>query len=933
MIDQKEIENRLRCLPIEASLAFGARCALRVLPGLARSEQNVEQIEAFWFWEPDARAPYLLHMLMACNVSSMWMCGKEIASITAVNSSRSQAIAAIEATDPAMGCIIATVATVAAAAAATDVDAGYAAGHDAAYGTAYACHVAIAAARAVICGVVTACTPSTVDNADGYGGYISSTAYVSYYADSANKHYLVNEISNDLHLLINDGLSASEFLQQPLWAGEIPNDWQRQIVAFKTDVLSLNSGFDDWLAWYDDRCSGKPLDVEFLVKSTQIPSAIHAQGIPEINSYLANLRNRLAVKPLNRVRAIFIGYGDAGKTSVIRALHGETVRNAEPMTPGIEIRMWSVPNSDIKAHFWDFGGQVMVHATHQLFLRESCLYVVVISARNEINATEQAEYWLQHVLAFGKNAPVIIVGNKSDIVQLNLEMATLRQKYQNIVSFHQISCTEAQGTFKSQFDLFRKEFCQQLQAVGTHQMLFTQAQSGVLDSIRQLTLTNTFLSQEQYNALCDEHGVAETGVQNHAWLLDILDKLGVIIHFPELPFSDGYVLNPRWLTYGVYKLMYSGQARLTKKEVVTILRAEKVVDEDGNVLDYPREKCGLIMEAMKQFKLCYSLPNQADVLIMPALLPAEAPTFTFNKTDALAFSFEFKGFLPRHVLPELIVMQHEDIQDELVWQNGVVLASQTLSARALLQVDYHLRTLSIWVYGSEARDHLTLLRSEIKKILARLSIAPHELITLTATTRTKSGRRLPQIDEQADYLQIQEHEREQQPRFISASGATYDVGKILQRFMPDAERPQHITQLIYGPNNNDFSNKAINMSSQTIHNSGTMGNVINAGIVKESFNQLAASPATDEVKQHLLSLIKEIDALHKKVSETQGATVKDMLDDAQALIVETARPAPRKTRLNVSLEGILDAAQKVGSIGQSVLSAAKLLGPMLNDYK
>ena len=39
----------------------------------------------------------------------------------------------------------------------------------------------------------------------------------------------------------------------------------------------------------------------------------------------------------------------------------------------------------------------MVHATHQLFLRESCLYVLVISARSEINATEQAEYWLEHV--------------------------------------------------------------------------------------------------------------------------------------------------------------------------------------------------------------------------------------------------------------------------------------------------------------------------------------------------------------------------------------------------------------------------------------------------------------------------------------------------------------------------------------------------------
>ncbi len=74
------------------------------------------------------------------------------------------------------------------------------------------------------------------------------------------------------------------------------------------------------------------------------------------------------MQPLNLVRAIFIGNGAAGKTSLVRKLHDEpVVEGKEEMTPGIEIREWPVPETEINARFWDFGGQVMSHSTHQFF--------------------------------------------------------------------------------------------------------------------------------------------------------------------------------------------------------------------------------------------------------------------------------------------------------------------------------------------------------------------------------------------------------------------------------------------------------------------------------------------------------------------------------------------------------------------------------------
>jgi len=82
---------------------------------------------------------------------------------------------------------------------------------------------------------------------------------------------------------------------------------------------------------------------------------------------------------------------------------------------------------------------VIAHATHQFFLRSGCLYVLVMDSRAEINATEQAQYWLEHVKAFAGSAPVILVGNKADKVRINPDVESLKERYPNIVGFYNCS--------------------------------------------------------------------------------------------------------------------------------------------------------------------------------------------------------------------------------------------------------------------------------------------------------------------------------------------------------------------------------------------------------------------------------------------------------------------------------------------------------------
>ncbi len=193
-----------------------------------------------------------------------------------------------------------------------------------------------------------------------------------------------------------------------------------------------------------------------------IPDGFSPQDEAVAEAGLHGLSSEL--HPLNRVRAIFIGYGSAGKTSLIRCLHQEPVlEGLEPMTPGIDIREWCVPGTQIMAHFWDFGGQVIVHATHQLLLRAACVYVLVIEPRSEIAATEQAQYWLEHIKTYGGNAPVLIVGNKVDIVPVYLDLASLHNQYPNIVGFYPVSCLFAHSSEQAHFAAFQQALVTQLQ--------------------------------------------------------------------------------------------------------------------------------------------------------------------------------------------------------------------------------------------------------------------------------------------------------------------------------------------------------------------------------------------------------------------------------------------------------------------------------------
>jgi internalin A len=92
-----------------------------------------------------------------------------------------------------------------------------------------------------------------------------------------------------------------------------------------------------------------------------------------------------------------------GKTSLLRVLRGEQFNPQEPTTHGLEtnplqIAHPSETNVTMQLNSWDFGGQQIYHATHQFFLTNRSLFLLVWHARMGFEAGK-LYYWLDMLTA------------------------------------------------------------------------------------------------------------------------------------------------------------------------------------------------------------------------------------------------------------------------------------------------------------------------------------------------------------------------------------------------------------------------------------------------------------------------------------------------------------------------------------------------------
>jgi len=434
---------------------------------------------------------------------------------------------------------------------------------------------------------------------------------------------------------------------------------------------------------------------EIIEKNTTEPSS---------NVIYYSKDTSLSQQPLNEVKLIFVGQGSAGKTALRERILNNHFNDKPVRTEGINVdEAFIVTNkgSKVKLNIWDFGGQEIMHATHQFFLTKRSLYLLVLDSR--ITQEEnRVEYWLKIIQSYGGESPVLIIGNKIDQHPLDIDRTGLQKKYPNIVGIVETSAATGAG-----IEELKAAIANQVNNLPHVGDLLPETWFMVKNKLESFGRQSNFITHDKYLELCAENGVTDETSQRT--LIGFLHDLGVILNFQDDPRLDSLgILNPQWVTNGVYKILNS-HALFKNKGVLTV----PMLDEILNLPEYPRDKRLFIVDMMKKFELCYDI-EPFKTFLVPDLLPKDEPgELAFSGIPAFEYAYPV---LPSSVITRFIVRMNHRIEDGFVWRTGTLL--KIGDNHALVKADIEDRKIIISIDGLEhtRRDALSAVRYQLDEI-------------------------------------------------------------------------------------------------------------------------------------------------------------------------------------------------------------------------
>lgn len=452
-----------------------------------------------------------------------------------------------------------------------------------------------------------------------------------------------------------------------------------------------------------------------------------------LNFYFAQ-RHGAATGTLRRVdeiKVMLVGRGGAGKTSLRRFFLGEPHNIREPETPGIALDTFPLRCGlrRVSVRLWDFAGQEITHALHQFFLTEGCVYVLVLDPRSNTEMTD-AEYWLGMLRRYASGSPVIVALNRQDARQggYDVDRRRLEETFPFIRVFVRTNCETREGCGELRKEV-QKAIASLKETEPPHlkvpepwlNVMHECFEEGsrpeekpgliqrVLAGISDSTVPSTrrqYLTLETFREICQRHG--ETQPDKQESIARLLHRLGAVLHFVDEPrLRDTAVLNPHWLTDGVYRLLRH-KDRPQSDGTLTLLEARHALPHESEAA------ARFLLRLMERFEMCFPVDEEdaaqpTTKWFVPAALNPFQPKEVgpeWQKRGSVRMRYVYDP-LPEGVLPRFIVLTHLLSQGKPRWRNGVVLEDS--DAKALVRRGEKANHVEVIAFGPE-NDRLRLLQ-------------------------------------------------------------------------------------------------------------------------------------------------------------------------------------------------------------------------------
>src|ERR1051326_5311541 len=341
----------------------------------------------------------------------------------------------------------------------------------------------------------------------------------------------------------------------------------------------------------------------------------------EVLEHLRSLAKASEVISPRATKVVLLGEPPSGKTTLREALRG----NPHPCDPerketvGVDIRTIPVPHptdgKEMYLNVWDFAGQQIEHATHQFFLTEGALYLILWNSRQGADSGKRdVYYWLELLRMRVPKAQFLLLATHADRTPPDLPWPDIQQ----------LSGAAFEGHFDVDFETM-KGFDPLRDAIlglaarsPSINSRWNRKWLAVRDRVRAIKKDRHYQRPAEFRALMAEHGVEDLDSQRV--LAGELHELGEILyHQDRADLADFVLLDCEWVTELLGTVLRSRQVR----ENHGILRHSDLDDLWPETLVPPELRTHLL-KLMDTFDISYETKQRDEVAVVVEALPPHA---------------------------------------------------------------------------------------------------------------------------------------------------------------------------------------------------------------------------------------------------------------------------------------------------------------------
>ena len=386
-------------------------------------------------------------------------------------------------------------------------------------------------------------------------------------------------------------------------------------------------------------------------------SRLNLTGLKDLNDPPKNLLKdpRDCIRYLNsklrcakgffKMKLMLVGQANRGKTTLVARLQGKECGNES--TVGVDVSEWwykpSLGRNKFHFSIWDFGGQEEYYATHQCFLSQRSLYLLLFNLTHGEKGVQELKPWLNNIALRAPNSCVLIIGThldevddgeRAEVDQLLQSAGNLAHSYGNKLKIPEIMpvglkrrieniglLKDAIYTHAAEYTTRRGQIIMGQKIPASYHALDKQLET-VQQEVRQ-GLREPIMHSEEFKTMVQQMSLPDMHDDDELKTATLfLTDVGSLLHYDDRSHNlhELYFVDPRWLCDMMSKIVtirernpFVKQGLLYSKDIPLLFKDDR----------FPWEYFEQYLTLLDRFEIALPLDNRR--VLIPSMLPVDRP--------------------------------------------------------------------------------------------------------------------------------------------------------------------------------------------------------------------------------------------------------------------------------------------------------------------